>query len=585
MNNKRYRRFISKYVNYYDSLMIRKKLVFILSILILSVTLLSALTVRIYNGTYDNQLIDSTSETLNTYSTHVENELRKIDKLTYSIISDTKMQNYLNTINSKDSSYEKIYAIDAIKQTLLAQSQAETYIASISLVDQNGGMYTFGNSVTNIEPSILTAIIRNTRESEGGLVWIDPMPGDRCVIAGRSIRATNNLQDMATVIIRIDMNSLINWVSSMSPKYKANLIILSDMNNTLYKDKRIQINDSDLLKIDLDGKKVQNFSGQRYLVNRAVSNYSKWSYVYFLSYENIFKSISGARTIMFICFVIIFVCVMAAGIRFANSITNPIIALSKKMKKVENGDFNFLEMDKVSNSSNDEIGQLNNDFIIMINKINTLINENYIKQILIKETQLKALQAQINPHFLYNTLESINWKARASGQTEIATMVKSLGNLLRSSINNKEDFLMIEHELNLVKDYISIQKIRFENRLEFIEEVDSDIKKLNILKLTLQPIVENSINYGVEFMKGVCRIKIKSIKYSDYFDILVIDNGPGMDNEFVDKLNNGEVVPRGNGVGLNNINERIKLFFGEQYGLIVTSIKNEETVVRIRLPY
>ena len=164
-------------------------------------------------------------------------------------------------------------------------------------------------------------------------------------------------------------------------------------------------------------------------------------------------------------------------------------------------------------------------------------------------------------------------------------MVKSLANLVRNSISNKENIIKIDEELKLLNDYITIQKIRFEDRLDFSDLVEEDIKNCYILKMTLQPIVENSIKYGLESLTGVCKITVKSQKQKDFLQIIVSDNGVGMTKGFLSKIESGETKSNGTGIGIKNIDERIKLFFGEEFGLSVISEPNEGTTVIIRIPY
>ena len=220
----------------------------------------------------------------------------------------------------------------------------------------------------------------------------------------------------------------------------------------------------------------------------------------------------------------------------------------------------------------------------MIQQIDELIHENYSKQLTIKETEFKALQAQINPHFLYNTLESINWLAKGNGQTQISKMVEALGYLLRNSISLKKPLITIEEELNIVKSYIIIQKYRFEERLEFTIEVDSAVLGIEIPKLTVQPLVENAIHYALEPMIDPCKIRIYSIVTNEEFQLIIEDNGPGMDPDILEKLKRGEVKTRGQGVGLSNINDRIKLAYGEKYGVVIESATGEGTKIIIGIP-
>jgi two-component system sensor histidine kinase YesM len=257
------------------------------------------------------------------------------------------------------------------------------------------------------------------------------------------------------------------------------------------------------------------------------------------------------------------------------------------MQYVQNGDFKEAQKGFLKSSvlSNDEVGKLHETFQGMTQQIDELVNENLSKQLTIKETEFKALQAQINPHFLYNTLESINWLAKMNDQDQISKMVEALGFLLRNSISLKRKLIQIEDELNIVKNYIVIQKYRFEERLDFNIQVDSDLFDVYIPKLTLQPLVENAIHYALENMVDVCKIRIYSVVNKDYFQLIVEDNGPGMEPSFLEKLKKGEVKTRGQGIGLANIIDRIKLSFGNDYGVEIESEPNNGAKIILVLPY
>lgn len=156
----------------------------------------------------------------------------------------------------------------------------------------------------------------------------------------------------------------------------------------------------------------------------------------------------------------------------------------------------------------DEIGRLHQGFERMTARIQNLVNTNYVNEILAKEAQIKALESQINPHFLYNTLESINWRAKAVNNREISLMTESLGSLLRATLSNKKSLVTLSYELNLILSYITIQQIRFEERLDYREQVPDGLKNALIPPLTLQPLVENAIHYALEEMTETCYITI-----------------------------------------------------------------------------
>lgn len=260
------------------------------------------------------------------------------------------------------------------------------------------------------------------------------------------------------------------------------------------------------------------------------------------------------------------------------------------MNKVVNGDLNISNNFK----GKDEIGELYEDLNSMITSIKQLIHEVYEERLIKEqlknrqqEIEFKMLASQINPHFLYNTLETIRMKAHFNGQEEIAEIVKMLGKLMRRNLEVKHSKVSLESELELVRSYLEIQKARFEDRVEYIINVNTDISDCYVLPLLLQPIVENTFVHGFEGKgdKGIIEIDINA--YEDKLVISVSDNGSGIDDkkleEIKQKLEKNECEIE-ESIGLCNVNGRIKLYYGTEYGLNIESKLNMGTKVSIYLP-
>lgn len=201
-----------------------------------------------------------------------------------------------------------------------------------------------------------------------------------------------------------------------------------------------------------------------------------------------------------------------------------------------------------------------------------------------KEAQLKALENQINPHFLYNTLESVNWRAKAIGESEISAMVESLGSLLRETIRVKEKVVSLKHELEIVSAYITIQKIRYGDRLEYMENVSENLMNLQLPHLTIQPLVENAIYYALEEVIGPCRIEVSAKKSDHLFIVSVRNNGSQFEEYALEKIASGQTSTHGFGVGILNIEKRIQMIYGTEYGLELCNEDEDTAVVNIYLP-
>ena len=569
----------------YKTLKIKNKFMLIQVIMVALISLTSFLVLQIAFHIYGNKLIEESSEVLNLYSTNIENELRKIDKETLNILSEGQVQKYLANINRTESSYEQYVELQNLNSYLLNQADAESYISSVSLIDLNNNAYTVGNSIATLSSAAQKKLQDTADRQDGRIVWMEPQDGDRDIVAVREIRSIPKMQKLGDVMIRIDPQALVSWVSSTSPQYNAYLIILSPGNHYVYRDGRLASIRFDSAALARAKNGTYRVQGKKFLINREVSAYSGWTYIYLEPYQTVFQNLQVMRAFLIGCYAVVLVLMLLAGLAFARSITRPIVILSRKMSKIKDVNFEKVDLDLVEDSKCDEVGQLNNNFILMLQKIDELIKENYTKQILMKETQLKALQAQINPHFLYNTLDSINWLAKANGQERISIMVKSLGSLLRSSIRNTESLIGLREELRLLQDYINIQRIRFGDRLDFRTDIDEDILDCRIPKLTLQPIVENSIKYVLEDMTGVCRIEVSSHKLPDHIELVVRDNGRGIGEKSLEQLGTADHPAGGAGIGLKNIDERLKLFFGANYGLSLRSGSEQGMTVTVKIPY
>ena len=231
-------------------------------------------------------------------------------------------------------------------------------------------------------------------------------------------------------------------------------------------------------------------------------------------------------------------------------------------------------------SRSDEIGVLHQQFDRMVSEINELIEKNYKSGLLMKEAQLTALENQINPHFLYNTLESVNWRAKMIGAQTISQMVESLGNLLRITLSRTPGSYTLKTELDLVQYYVTIQKLRFEDRLNVTVYCAPELECCIVPKLSIQPLVENAIHYGLEDSVDICSIQIHVRRVEDTVVITVSNSGSQFEENILPKLTAGTIQKHRTGIGLLNIDQRIKLAFGAKYGL---SLYNKDELANAEL--
>jgi two-component system sensor histidine kinase YesM len=284
---------------------------------------------------------------------------------------------------------------------------------------------------------------------------------------------------------------------------------------------------------------------------------------------------------MFITGIALFVLVatIALIIQVLSHITKPIKVLRKKMHELEEGNFDV----QINDISNDEIGLLAKTFNKMAQNIKNLIKNLYQVQLNERETQLNFLRQQINPHFLYNTLDSIRWSARKNSDYETAEYIESLSILLRHNFNARDRFVTVNYELEGVKNYAALQQRRFGDHFDFVLDIDPELLDCKIPNFILQPLVENTLNHGFGPGHEYCTIFISIKKQDGLLVIEVIDDGVGTDAAHVRDIINGKYVD--NKIhALKNINDRIKIYYDDNYGIEFESSTEIGTCVRIRIP-
>lgn len=330
---------------------------------------------------------------------------------------------------------------------------------------------------------------------------------------------------------------------------------------------------------------VKNIKGNDYQIIYKDSEYTKWKTIGVFSLKETLAEVTSIRNYSLVIGAVTLVLAIIAALFFTSSIARPLSKLRHLMKKAEAGDLHVRFESKYS----DEIGQLGNSFNNMINEIRNLIEMVYVEQKSKREAELKTLQAQIKPHFLYNTLDTIQWMAQEHGANDIVEIIEALTRLFRIGLSKGKEMITVREELEHIRSYLVIQKARYEDKLEYEINFDQEIVGYSVLKLILQPLIENAIYHGIKERRGVGKIVITAQRTEDSLVFSVSDNGAGITEERLNEINtmleNRRVEKESSlGYGIFNVNERIKLSCGNAYGLQYTSIYGEGTRVEIRHP-
>ncbi|MFC4597498.1 sensor histidine kinase [Cohnella hongkongensis] len=339
---------------------------------------------------------------------------------------------------------------------------------------------------------------------------------------------------------------------------------------------------------------VDSAGDQPSFVVFATSQATGWKIVGSVPLREIVEDANRIRQLIIVSVALSIIFTITLYFFITSRLTRPIQLLKSKMRQAASG---YLDA-KVKPSGQDEIADLGTSFNTMIEKIKMLLEQSIREQEHLQKAELRTLQAQINPHFLYNTLDSIVWMAEAGKNEEVIQLVQALSRLFRISLNKGRDWISIKIELDHVQSYLFIQKMRYRDILDYEIEVSQELQVFPILKMTLQPLVENALYHGIKNKRGQGLIRIGAfVEQVQDIVLFVEDNGVGIPGHRLEEIRRQLDAPRelehddeaeqdgrNIGFGLANVHQRLKLYFGERYGLTLDSAENEGTRVSVRIP-
>ena len=331
-----------------------------------------------------------------------------------------------------------------------------------------------------------------------------------------------------------------------------------------------------------DGITVENLRGKNITLNVRTIGYTGWKLVGVTPSAAL--GVDGIKFRFFVLFVAdLFLFLLAMINAFiSDKISNPIKRLDGSVREIESGNLDV----EIVPSGSYEVEHLGKSIKNMLGRIKVLMSDLVAEHNAKRKSEFDTLQSQINPHFLYNTLDIIVWMIENENSDKAVNIVTALAKFFRISLSKGKNIITVKDEVEHVRNYLMIQNMRFKNRFEYSIDVDEKVLSYSSLKLMLQPLVENAIYHGMEFMDGDGEIDVKVFKEDDSLYFTITDNGLGMSEDMVETLLSKDFVPskKGSGIGVKNVNERIKLYFGSEYGLKVESEPDEGTKITIHLP-
>ncbi|MFD1334769.1 sensor histidine kinase [Oceanobacillus iheyensis] len=558
----------------------RKFITFFLALMI-PILFVSLLIYYQTNVALKNQAIEEATERLSRNEQNLLTVFSTVEAMSSYMIYDRNFRKIF--ISQKDEMYQPDYqeAMEVIKGYFTFQLISNPYINSILLEGRDGHLVKHGEPVTGNEQEL----DKVAKEAKGSPVWSNPYQvksdwnEDKYVISlTRIINDMNNISEQIGIVrIRLDQAELYNQIEVRSQQ--SDYFIVSDKGEViLHPDVNLvgkQFPDSGLIKWIVDGEEksysYQDGESHLVVVKNQLTN-TNWFSVTAIDEDKLAEDLTEVRALIGFLIGILFLAGMLFFTFFYHSNIKRILELTKQTKQVETGNLTA----SVHVDSNDEIGKLGYRFNKMVKTIQKHIDTEYRLKIKQKESELKVLQNQINPHFLYNTLDMIRWNARLENAPETSQLIERLSKIFRMNLNNGKSLVKFEEEVEYSQAYLELQKKRLGEKLDYQFVMEEQLKGYYVMKQMIQPLIENSIQHGFKNLPRQGIIRIHCYRDENQAVIDVIDNGWG----FNEHKKNGELRA---GYALKNLNDRISIVFGKLYGLTILD-SDEGAFLRMILP-
>lgn len=564
------------------------------ALMVLAMLVFMVIAMRYTSGTIYENSINYMSQIIQQVNYDIDTYIEYMEKISSVIAKSSDVPRYLFDQNQTEAERE------AEKERILTQFQtimeSRDDIYNVAAVAKNG------RYIINQGDDELTGYV-----DIESLDWYQAAMESKSGIAVSSSHVQNAIQSSYKWVITlsralvnnqtgereglffVDLNysAISDLCNNNSLEEKGYIFVLDAEGNIVYHPKQqlmyggLKTENIDAIMECREDSLIIDEGGDSKLYTMSKSKRTGWTVVGAAYTSELLKNNEQAQMWYLLVASILLLAVIGISSIISREITKPIRSLRDSMRKVQNGQFGT----HVEVITENEIGSLGRSFNLMTSEIQALMEQNVYEQKQKRKSELKALQAQINPHFLYNTLDSIIWMSEAGENDEVVEMTSALARLLRQSISNDKEEVELEKEIEYVKNYLTIQKMRYKDKLEFFIYVDPRVAHVPIIKLVLQPLVENAIYHGIKYKETKGNLKIYARPVDGRVEIVVADDGIGMDEDVMEHIfDEHRKEQKRNGVGVPNVQKRLKLQYGSEYGIRYESVKGAGTKAVITIP-
>ncbi|RNB83597.1 sensor histidine kinase [Brevibacillus nitrificans] len=586
-----------------------KMLTLFLCLIAIPLSLQGMITYSKFTTSTEERTAEYTAQIVHQINQNLDRNMEEMKRLSLMPLYDNSILSILRELGG--SAQAPLYLSTEKRQKMTLYISSLSYsrpeVKGIQIMSLNGLVF------SNLDPSTMKAQVDLRKEewysrvlagngasviipSHRPAYYVDTSL-DRYFSVARLLREPNT--NLPLGIIKIDMKmEMIDQILTNMPFTKEGSLIIGNQQQELFYEKRenettpgyqaLLQETAGLVHPGQSGRTI-SLQGQRYLLIDNVSARTGLTVISMIPIDSLLKDSNDLRSFTILIAAIFLVVAGGLASYFAYSLSRPLVSLKEKMLQVEQGHFH----ERVPVSSADEIGKLSEQFNHMVEEINRLVNEVYVISLREREAELAALQSQIHPHFIYNTLEAINMMAIRAGNYDVSDMVSSLGKLMRYTVDRGDGFVTLAQELESLSSYVRIQQTRLGDRIQVVMEVDESLRDAPIPKLLLQPLLENAIYHGIERQERGGTIWLSVTRDAEAMQISVRDNGKGMTQPELIRLRSSVSIPfhqneasssQRTGTALRNIYQRITLLYGVGYHLMMDSQAGQGSIFSLRIP-
>lgn len=587
---------------FYKNMSIRIKLMVILNIVILiPLLIISFVCYKNSENVLKDKSVQYSQDILKIIDLRVNDYIADLNSITRDILEDTTVSNYIQKDKDETDLVKVYHDKEEVRNVLKDKIRSKGGMQSISIFVGDLHCYaddsTQSESIEDIVPFNSVPyhqMLKMAYKSEGAPIWYLENSGDEPhIFYARSIIDRNTYENSGILIVMVNTS----WFKTVFSG-----LVNDDMKKTaiISKDKQVVLSQAGAEDYQLSDELFEEMSydhgwiadnEQNTLISYVTVSKTGWKIVSYIPLSVLFRDVEDLKHKIILALVCAVLFLLLVSFYISFDFVASINKIVDGMTKLKEGQENV----SVELKRKDELGFMGDTFNKMVKEITTLQKWVLREQLTRKDSQIKALQSQINPHFLFNTLETINWMAQLNHAPEISETVTALASLMEASMARTGKYITLGEEFRYIDNYILILKKRFGDRLELIKEIDERVLGVKVPRLLIQPLVENAANHGVANMRSKGIVRLTAVKSGDFVNITVEDNGVGIDPDELEMINERlamndddyfkeEENNRRHGIGLENVNRRIKLFYGQQYGLKIESKEGCYTRVYVDIP-